>query len=442
VVWNHRNELFGIRAKTHALGISAADRVSLLRANSVGAARDMHLGLLNGAAVVTLDSQQSGLASLASWLRDQEISVFSCVASVFRQAVESARSAADFAGIRLVHIGGEPILKSDVELYKRYFPDGCRFVSRYSISETQAVSYFFIDKKTVLTEERVPVGYAIDGGEVAIVDDDGHEVDSGVTGEIVIRSPYLALGYWRRPKLTRAKFAADATCSGVRSYRTGDLGYRLSDGCLVHVGRKDLQVKIRGHRVELGAVETALHGCDAVKQAVVVAAEASFNAEQFRFQKGLGQRRAIDRHEGMRRSGTVEVQRLGDELFAGAALALNEHVHGARSDLIDQPNDRLGAMAHANDILGGKSADQLGRWIGTTLQVLCLEFRCDRRRFDDVGEPRRQSGENLCVALRENSAFFVGRLADAHDSAVEAMQGHGQQGPCSIACFDIDFFIK
>ena len=241
VVWNHRSELFGIRTKTNALRIAADDRVSLLRAHNVGATRDMYLALLNGATLVTPDLHEGGLVSLARWLGREEITVFSCVATVFRQAVQSARGADNFAKVRLVHIGGEPIFKTDVDLYKQYFPDGCLFVSRYSISETQAIAYFFIDKQTEFADERVPVGYPLAGSEILIRDDNGDELDAGETGEIAIRSPYLALEYWREPELTRAKFLADRSDPGVRTYLTGDLGYRLPDGCLVHVGRKDFQ---------------------------------------------------------------------------------------------------------------------------------------------------------------------------------------------------------
>jgi AMP-binding enzyme/Phosphopantetheine attachment site/AMP-binding enzyme C-terminal domain len=95
-------------------------------------------------------------------------------------------------------------------------------------------------------------------------------VDPGETGEIAIRSRYLALGYWRRTELTRAKFLADCRDPSLRTYLTGDLGYRLPDGCLVLVGRKDFQAKIRGHRIELTAVETALHEIARIKQAVVL----------------------------------------------------------------------------------------------------------------------------------------------------------------------------
>ena len=235
VVWNHRSELFGIRTKTNALQIGADDRVSLLRSNNVGAARDMYLALLNGATLVTLDIHESGLAALASWLSAEEVTVFSCVATIFRQAVRGAAGAHDFSKIRLVHIGGEPIFKADVDSYKKYFSDHCLFVSRYSISETQAVSYFFIDKQTEIAEERVPVGYPLAGSEILILDDDGNELVSGETGEIAIRSPYLAVGYWRQPELTRAKFLADPSDAGAAHLSHGrsrlPLARRLSRPC-------------------------------------------------------------------------------------------------------------------------------------------------------------------------------------------------------------------
>ena len=269
VMWNHRSELFGIRTKTNALRIAPSDRISLLRANNVGAARDMFLALLNGAALITCDLDESGLAALGKWLRDEEVSIFTCVATIFRHAVHGLSAGDHFPAVRLIHIGGEPVFKSDVELYKQYFPDDCLFVSRYSISETQAVSYFFIDKDTAI-EDQVPAGYPLEGNEVAILDDAGKPVAPREIGEIAVRSPYLAAGYWRQSELTRAKFLADPKGGAVRTYLTGDLGYRLPDSCLVHVGRKDFQAKIRGHRVDMTAVETALHAIPSVKQAIVV----------------------------------------------------------------------------------------------------------------------------------------------------------------------------
>lgn len=269
VMWNHRSELFGIRTKTNALHIAPTDRISLLRANNVGAARDMFLALLNGAALIILDLGAGGLVTLAEWLRKEAISVFTCVATVFRQSVNGTGKTQKFPAVRLVHIGGEPVFRSDVEIYRKHFSDDCLFVSRYSISETQAVSYFFINKHMEIHSDQVPVGYPLEGNEVLILDENGGEAVSGSMGEIAVRSPYLALGYWQQPVLTRAKFLADPQEGEMRTYLTGDLGYQLPDGCLVHVGRKDFQTKIKGHRVEVTAVEKALNEIPSVKQAAV-----------------------------------------------------------------------------------------------------------------------------------------------------------------------------
>src|SRR5262249_42363153 len=243
VVWNHRNELFGIRVKTNKLHISPDDRVSLLRFNNVGATRDMFLALLNGAALLVFDIQEEGLTRLRNWLQEENITVYTCVATIFRHSVQNLNRNERFPKIRLIHVGGEPLSKTDVELYKNHFSDDCLLVNRYSISETQAVSYYFIDKQTEIKEDRIPVGYPLEGNEILVLDGDGNELDANQIGEIAVKSPYLALGYWRRPELTRAKFMPDPQGGKARIYLTGDLGYMLPDGCLVHVGRKDFQRK-------------------------------------------------------------------------------------------------------------------------------------------------------------------------------------------------------
>jgi amino acid adenylation domain-containing protein len=275
VVWNHRNELFGIRVKTNELHVSSEDRVSLVRSNNVGATRDMFLALLNGAALLSFDPHEEGLARLGNWLSEEDITIFTCVATIFRHSVQSMNQEERFPKIRLIHIGGEPLFKSDIELYKKHFPDECIFVSRFSISETQAVSYYFVGKQTEIKGERVPVGYPLEGNEILLLDDDRNELDVNQIGEIAVKSPYLALGYWRQPELTCTKFLPDPKGGNARIYLTGDLGYRLPDGCLVHMGRKDFQTKIRGYRVEVSEIEMALHDIQEIAQAAVVASDDS-----------------------------------------------------------------------------------------------------------------------------------------------------------------------
>ncbi|WP_069467626.1 AMP-binding protein, partial [Actinacidiphila rubida] len=114
----------------------------------------------------------------------------------------------------------------------------------------------------------VPIGRPYPGMDAALLAADGSEVAGGGTGEICLRGPQVFSGYWRAPEQTRAAFHGRG--DGLW-YRTGDLGRWAADGSLLYAGRLDSQVKVLGHRVELGDVEAHLRRQDGVEQAVVVA---------------------------------------------------------------------------------------------------------------------------------------------------------------------------
>jgi len=132
---------------------------------------------------------------------------------------------------------------------------------------------YFLDEHTPTAGHVLPVGYPAEDKEILLLDEDGAEVGGDAVGEIAVRSRFLSPGYWRRPDLTAAAFRPDPAGGPERIYRTGDLGRRLPDGCLIHLGRKDFQVKIRGFRVEVAEVEGALLSLPTVQEAVVVARE-------------------------------------------------------------------------------------------------------------------------------------------------------------------------
>jgi len=111
-----------------------------------------------------------------------------------------------------------------------------------------------------VTDRRpVPLGSPVGGARIRLSD-----VDSDGIGEIHIGGTALALGYHNKPSLTAERF----TASGW--YRTGDRARRCPDGCLEFVGRVDDQIKIRGHRVELGEIESSLRRHPGVRDAAVV----------------------------------------------------------------------------------------------------------------------------------------------------------------------------
>jgi acyl carrier protein len=118
----------------------------------------------------------------------------------------------------------------------------------------------------------VPIGYPIQDIEIRLLDDAGRPVGFDEVGEIAILSSYLSPGYWNDPELTDEKFRDEAD-GARRMFLSGDLGLMRPDGCLLHKGRKDSQVNIRGFRIEIGEIELALLEHGNVKETVVVLRE-------------------------------------------------------------------------------------------------------------------------------------------------------------------------
>ncbi|HSM52439.1 MAG TPA: condensation domain-containing protein, partial [Thermoanaerobaculia bacterium] len=119
---------------------------------------------------------------------------------------------------------------------------------------------------------KVPIGTALPGRRLHVLDRAGRPVPPGVPGELCLGGPVLARGYLGRPSATATSFVPDPLSgeSGARAYRTGDLARRRPDGALEFLGRIDRQVKVRGFRVELGEIEEALRRHPAVRDAVAV----------------------------------------------------------------------------------------------------------------------------------------------------------------------------
>jgi len=120
-------------------------------------------------------------------------------------------------------------------------------------------------------ETIVPIGRALPGYDVLVVDHEGRQVRDGTRGEIAILGAGVAKGYRGRPELTQERFRDLVWSDGSkrRAYFTGDVGEMKPEG-LIFWGRLDHQVKIDGHRIELGEIEAALGATPGVKQACVV----------------------------------------------------------------------------------------------------------------------------------------------------------------------------
>jgi amino acid adenylation domain-containing protein len=272
VIQNHRNVLYFIKNYTNNLHINEQDGLTLLSSYSFDAAiMDIFAALLNGASLYPIDVKNEGVTHLLEVLQQQKITIYHSTPTLYRHFVGILDGDEKLNQIRLVVLGGEEVVKTDVDLYKEHFSDECIFVNGLGPTESTICLQYFINKKTVITRNAVPVGYPVEETEILLLNEAGEKTD--FLGEIAIRSPHVALGYWQKPNLTQAAFLPDAEMKSRRIYRTGDLGRLRPDGSLEFLGRKDFQVKIRGFRIELGEIETALSQHKYVHSVVVVACE-------------------------------------------------------------------------------------------------------------------------------------------------------------------------
>jgi amino acid adenylation domain-containing protein len=274
VLRNHRNELHYTMCYTNAYRICPDDRLSLLGSHGSGQSiMSIWRALLNGASLCPLNLKEEGLAYLAEWLIQEEISILYVGVAIFRHFIGTLTGVERFPKLRLIRLASEPVSKSDVELFERHFSTDCLLANGLAISEAGIIRECFIDKRTSIGGSMAPLGYPVEDKEILLFDEAGKEVGLNCVGEIAVKSRYLSPGYWRKPGLTLAKFLPDPNGGNEPIYLTGDLGRMLADGCLEHLGRKDFQVKIRGYTIEPAEIEMRLLDHAAIKEVVVVARE-------------------------------------------------------------------------------------------------------------------------------------------------------------------------
>ncbi|MDX6661168.1 MAG: hypothetical protein QOJ55_1990, partial [Solirubrobacteraceae bacterium] len=268
VIQTHRSLLHNLWRLRNALGVGPGDRMPLLVSSSGwGGASTLWSALLSGATVCQFLIATRGMTGLGSWLVEQEITMVMTLSSVFRHMLRSLEGEA-VPPIRTVLVGGEPVMPADFEACRRAFGPRCAFASSFGSTEAGLLSAYWVTGDVDPDGGPLPVGGAVEGIELLLLDDGGHPVASGRTGEIAVRNEYLTPGYWADETLTAARFSEDR--SG-RLFRTGDLGRWSPDGTLTMVGRADLQVKVRGNRISLTEVEGAIAALPEVTGATVCA---------------------------------------------------------------------------------------------------------------------------------------------------------------------------
>lgn len=271
VIDTHRNVLHNVLRYTNNLRIAPGDRLSLLQQPGFsGTVSSLFAALLNGATVCPFALRDEGLASLASWLNECGVTVYHSVPSIFRGFLHGGLR---FPAMRVVRLEGDQALPTDVDLFRTYFEPSCVLAVGLGATETGLSCQYLINARATPPGGVVPVGYAAPGITLTVADAEGRDLGFNRTGEIIVRSRFLAIGYWKQPELTHTKFMPVPGDPASRAFRTGDLGRLRDDGCLEFLGRIDFQPKVRGERIDTADVEAALTRAAGVREAVVVIRE-------------------------------------------------------------------------------------------------------------------------------------------------------------------------
>ncbi|MDR4280823.1 amino acid adenylation domain-containing protein [Bacillus subtilis KCTC 1028 = ATCC 6051a] len=232
--------------------------------------------LLNGAAL-HLSDQQTFLDShqLKRYIEHQGITTIWLTSSLFNHLTEQNEQT--FSQLKHLIIGGEALSPSHVNRIRNVCPE-VSIWNGYGPTENTTFSTCLHIQKTY--ELSIPIGRPVGNSTAFILNQWGVLQPVGAVGELCVGGDGVARGYLGRPDLTKEKFVPHPFAPGDRLYRTGDLARWLSDGTIEYVGRIDDQVKVRGYRVELGEIETALRQIDGVKEAAVLARTAQTGSKE------------------------------------------------------------------------------------------------------------------------------------------------------------------
>ncbi|EST35965.1 hypothetical protein N566_16940 [Streptomycetaceae bacterium MP113-05] len=258
---------------------------------------DLFVALTAGAAVwIVGDAQARDVSALAEGMREHSVTVWYSVPSVLNLLTASGALTPEAAGsLRYVLFAGEVFPIPQLRALTEQLPGDTVLYNFYGPTETNVCTYHRIRPGDLERDTPVPVGRAIDGARLEVVDDRGRTVTGADTiGELVVHGDCVTPGYWR--------LQTDPAAAHHRrgSHPTGDLVSYEQDGLLVYRGRKDRMVKLSGYRVELGEIEAAALRHPALAETAVIVT-------------GEGERARLTLyfsvHEGARKPGLLEIKR-------------------------------------------------------------------------------------------------------------------------------------
>jgi amino acid adenylation domain-containing protein len=211
---------------------------------------------------------------LGNFLETHEITIWYSVPSALILLLLHARlERGRVPRLRSILFAGEVFPMKYLRQLAELLP-GVEFYNLYGPTETNVCTYYKVELARLNTMESLPIGIACENTGVFVVDDGERMVlKPGETGELYVRGPSVACGYWADPDKTRQTFVPNQFQPHVEEkvYRTGDLVSIGEDGNYYFLGRRDSMIKSGGYRIELGEIESALLSHPGVREAAAVA---------------------------------------------------------------------------------------------------------------------------------------------------------------------------
>jgi len=234
--------------------------------------------LLNGGELRIMPEGEVSLRAIGDEIKAAGITTLWLTAGLFHAMVDERPE--DFSNVKQLLTGGDVVSPKHAHAILKRFPN-LRLINGYGPTEnTTFTCCHTITANEVSDGSAIPIGKAISGTGIHVLDANLKPVPDGERGELCCSGNGLALGYWRNEELTSEVFVTAPWDPNLQLYRTGDSVVRRSDGIVDFFGRIDQQVKIRGFRIELGEIETRILEIDGINKVSVIAQAMSDNADK------------------------------------------------------------------------------------------------------------------------------------------------------------------
>lgn len=231
---------------------------------------EMFGALLNGSTLVVVSKETArDTHAFRLLLKKERVTVLNQTPTAFYGLMHEDQNHTDRLNIRYVIFGGEALQSCMLQSWNKKYPD-TDLINMYGITETTVHVTFKKLSAADIAKNKSNIGRPLSTLQAYVMDAHMNLQPIGVPGEMYIGGEGVARGYLNRDELTADRFVPNPYLPGDRLYRTGDLAKRLSNGELEYLGRIDDQVKVRGHRIELGEIQAALLQLPIVKEAAVI----------------------------------------------------------------------------------------------------------------------------------------------------------------------------